>query len=376
MAQVTRNLHDLAVAFRAGDQAAGWEFALSPQIQGCIGYWSSIYKRLSFVTADDVEDIKADLLGRVVEMLGNGARLRLPTYDNPSWNEGALVAWFKLAMQSMARKSARQIVGPRVGREKEYRKGRADVDIPFSQLPVDPTDPHANNEEGNGGHTQAEALLSYECSPIESMDATRKTRLLARMKHYFTSDEEARISYDGLLLWQQLGNWTMVAESLGLPRGKDRTLKQNALRLRNLIKSVLIEFGELVSYSVLGLYTSQVEAGLTLMNSGGNTQTWVVPWNAPSSLSALERRICGMLEKTDITFIVLNADDHSSPLRCRALEALQGCEPVVQSIDIGWLEKFVCDRVGRFRTNNDPRRRSLLLAHAKRAECQLRQEAV
>ena len=375
----TPNLYDLAVAYRAGDIEAGWAFAMSPQMRACINYWCGYYKKFRHVTHEDIEDLRADLTSRIVEMLGNTERLRLPDYEQDSWNEGALVAWFRRALQGMSRKAVHVIVNPRLGRmvNGQYgEQGVAYADIPFSQMLNGVRyDEDESSRIITEDHVNESFLnIGADPDPIQSLDAARRTNLLALMQRHFSCAEESRIAYEALLRYEELGSWTKVAVACGLPRGKDRTIKTAALRLRNLIKITMLDLHEDVRVTTLAVYTSVVDAGITLMKQNGTHDVWVYRNNHLRTVRSFAKRIRTILDDEDITFAVLNMDDEQSAFRHMSDMTLERREPVVERIDIRWLDTNVCGRVKTFARIGDPRRLSMLMAHAKKAECELLME--
>ncbi len=360
-----RRLYDLAVRYRDGDVTAGWDFAMSPQIQACVRYWAGRYAKLSYTTEEDIEDLKSDLTASVLEVLGDRRKLKLPNPENYDRPEAAIVAWFKLAMQGMARKSMRRIVSPRVGADKRRSDSPPPFDKPFSQLL------HASRVPD---HVTIDEVfdLTYEPNPTDSLDKSRRLRLLAAARRHFTNDEDARIGYEGMVLHNELGNWQEVALALGLPKGKDRSTKALAMRMRNVIKSAAIIFGENVQYDILSIHTRPEKASVCVMQSNGTYEIRSYHTHTPRLLAALRRRVRDVIDKRDVTFAVMNMDDRSSATRTAVSEALYKREPIVELLNTSWIEHQVAPHLPRFTSAS--RRMALVMAHVKKAQCELRLE--
>lgn len=354
-----RTLFTLAVAYRKGDQKAGWEFATSPQIEAVITSQVGVYCRYSHVREEDLQDLRSDLRMRVLERLASPT-FRLPTYHVPRLNEAALVAYFRRAIMDLAQRAMRQIVGERTVRKRgAVVVSAADIGGPETDFGLD----------------QIPDLGMSD--PVELMDKDRRLRVLAFAQKFFSNDDEARIGFAALYHRANgLEQWDEIAEAVGLGKSHGRITRGLAMRWRNLLKAALIENGEDVGFCVMGIYTSLSEAGVCLLSSSGSMQTWTLPALTVMSPEALANRILKVLTDEDVvTFAALNMDDHSSPMRMAALRALHYRAPLVEKFDISWLEAHVADRLKGFRRYGDAKRRAVLVAQAKLAECQLKREA-
>lgn len=372
-----RTLYTLAVAYRNGDANAGWAFVTSPQIEALITTQVGVYNRYSYVKEEDLEDLRSDLRLRIMRKLGS-EKFNLPTYHDPKLNEAALVAYFKLNIRDLARKAMRVIVSPNIAKTGT----RADADIEFSQLgnPWPNFDPRHSVKEPisplNPVREFSESL-TVRSDPIELLDKGRRLRVLAIASRFFENDQEARIGYECLTHYAYgMEHWGEVAEAVGLGPRRARVAKGLALRFQNVMKAAMIEFGEDVAYTTLGIYTSTTETGITLLESNGVQQVMSIPMKSIVSTDVLVKRIRGILDQSSVTFAVLNLDDRSSLFRMSALKALHNQSPIVEQFDIRWLEPYVIERVGPLRRFQDAKRRSLVLAHAKHAECVLKGSAV
>jgi hypothetical protein len=353
-----KTLFTLAVAYRSGrHQDAGWSFATSPQIEALITKQVGHYARHK-VREQDLEDLRSDLRVRVLERLGD-ARFRLPSYHVPSLNESALVAYFRRALMDLAQRSMREIVGHSV------RRNDTAKEILFSQMPPTGRD-----------FTIEEVLAGSALEPFEIMERARQMRVLTMAQRFFASDEEARIGF--LALYHRalgLEDWDDISEAVGLGAGHSRAARGLAMRWRNILKAALIEAGEAVEHYILGVYTSLTEAAVCLLSSSGASQTWVIPYVTVWSAEALANRILRVLSREDVvTYAALNLDDHSSPMRIAAMRALHYREPLVERYDISWLEAYVTESLKGLLRFGDGKRRAILLAQAKLAECQLKRD--
>lgn len=370
--QGPETLFVLASRFRCGDQSAGWRFATSPQVEALITRQIRAYSRYSYVKEEDLEDLRQDLRIRAMAKLAD-LGFRLPDYSEPRLNEAALVSYFGLHFQELARQAMRTIIGPNVGKTNT----RADADIEFSQLVRKERSNDFGDSVGDGPECPVEEdLLQYLDNPLDRMDATRRARVLAVARRFFQDDHEATIAYSAL--WhhaQGARHWGEVAEAIGVSASRSRYARTLALRFRNVMKAALILAGEDVNYEVLGVYTSDTEGGATLLSSSGASRSWSVAAETSRSFDAFHERVRRLVGAGGVTFAVLNLDDHSSPMRISAMKALAHRDPLVERLDIGWLEVRVTDALKGLSRMPDAKRRSLLLAHAKRAECGIRGSA-
>lgn len=359
------NLYRLTVAFRNGDDAAGWAVAMSRQMQALIEKQARMVGRYRYVDSHHVEDIRTDLMMRIMQRL---KEFTLPDHGEDVANEKAIVAYFKLAIRDLTTRSVRLIVGPNALKTGDA----ADVHVTMSQV---------NGPQNLGCGISGDYFDSHTLDPQSALFRNERALVMALCRRFFDNDEEAIQGFTAMQA-NSMGNdsWGDIAEAIGLSREKYKRAQYLASRYRNIMRAAMLESGHDCEFTVVGIYTDDTEGAITTLKRNGVIDTKVTPVRSSFASEAFASRIRESLAEHDVTFAVLNHSDRSSILRSAALMALHNREPLVTFTDAEAIDAELQNHEPNIRTRelsrmNPGRRRSILLARAWQAKYLLLSEA-